>query len=74
MCKFTSSYHGAKKCLMDHQIYAVSHLCCQMDVMQLNAQSLHYIAMAVLISCASFQHCRAEQTSQVSLCRYRVAS
>ena len=31
-------------------------------------------AMAVLISCASIQQCRAEQTSRVSLCRYRVAS
>ena len=31
--KFPLNYHGAKKCLMDHQIYAVSHLCCQMNIL-----------------------------------------
>jgi len=31
--KFVSSHHGAKKCLMDYQIYAVSYLCRQMDIL-----------------------------------------
>ena len=31
-------------------------------------------AVLVHISCASIQQCRAEQTSRVSLCRYRVVS
>ena len=37
---------------MNYQIYAVSHLCRQMDIMQLNAWSLQYIAMAVLFNSA----------------------
>jgi len=67
--KFASSYHGATICSKP----SMSSNGCLVIECSVTALA-NYTAMAVLISCASIQQCRAEQTSRVSLCRYRVAS